>query len=47
MGVFIVLMVVFEPVRILGCVLFFFWVLAIGVMPHVAVLKVMTGGHRR
>lgn len=37
----------FEPVRILGITLLFFWILAIGVMPHVAILKVATGSHRR
>lgn len=44
---FIFLCLLFEPIRILGVMLLFFWILAIGVIPHVAVLKVMTGGHRR
>jgi hypothetical protein len=29
----------FEPVRILAVVLLFFWIAAIGMMPHVAVIK--------
>lgn len=44
--IFLVLCV-FEPVRILGITLVFFWILAIGLMPHVAIMKVATGGHRR
>ena len=47
MGAFIFLCLLFEPVRILGVMLLFFWIVAIGVMPHVAVLKVMSGSHRR
>lgn len=37
---------VWEPARILGCVLVFYWVLAIGIMPHVALMKLGTGSHR-
>lgn len=37
----------FEPVRIMGCVLIFFWICAIGMMPHVAVLKTVVGRDRQ
>ena len=36
----------FEPVRILGCVLVLFWICAIGMMPHVAVVKTLFGRDR-
>lgn len=37
----------FEPVRILFVTLTFFWIMSIGLMPHVAVMKVAMGTHRR
>ena len=46
MAVFIVLFLFFEPIRIFGTLLVFFWIVAIGMLPVVAVFKVMTGSHR-
>jgi hypothetical protein len=37
-------LLLFEPVRIFGFVLLLFWIVAIGMMPHVAVIKTMARG---
>ena len=43
---FIVLCLFIEPIRIFGTLLVFYWIVAIGMLPVVAVFKVMTGSHR-